>query len=145
MPGRRAARVAERIRQEASQLILYELQDPRIRFVTVTKVDISSDLRHATIYVSVLGDEAARRTALRGLDSARGLVQSRLGRSLRLRETPAVRFEFDPSIEKSIELSKLIDQAAAEFRDRDEEAPHGADDEPDDASTQPSEGASDDA
>ena len=135
MPAsRRAARVAERIREEASQIILYELQDPRIQLVTVTKVDISADLRYATIYVSILGDEPKRRTALRGLDSARGLVQSRLGRRLGLRETPTVRFEFDPSIEKSIELSRLIDQAAAEFRDRDD---LGGDD---DAHAQPDEG-----
>ena len=139
MPGRRAARVAERIREEASQIILYQLQDPRIQFVTVTKVDISADLHYATIYVSILGDEATRRTALRGLDSARGLVQSRLGRSLRLREVPAIRFEFDPSIEKSIELSRIIDQAAAEFRDRDADDQAQPDDEAPEASEQPGE------
>ena len=118
MPAsRRAARVAERIREEASQIILYELQDPRIRFVTITKVDISGDLRYATIYVSVLGDEGRRRTALRGLESARGLIQTRLGRSLRLRDTPTLRFEFDPSVEKSIEISRLLDQVAEELGD----------------------------
>ncbi len=90
MANRRAARVAERIREEASQIILYELQDPRIRGVTISRVDISGDLRHATVYFSGLGDDAAQRTALRGLDSARGLIQSRLGRSLALREARAV-------------------------------------------------------
>lgn len=114
MPTRRVARVAERIREEASQIILYELRDPRIQFVTVTKVDLSNDLRHAKVYVSVLGDEAARRTALRGLASARGLVQSRIARQLRLREAPVITFQFDPTIERSIEISKLIDQARAE-------------------------------
>jgi ribosome-binding factor A len=113
MSERRVARVAERIRQEASQIILYELVDPRIRNVTVTRVDVSSDLRHAKVYVSVLGDEAKRRTVLRGLASARGLLRSRIGRSLGLRESPEIVFEFDPSIERSIELSRLIDQARA--------------------------------
>ena len=131
MAGRRAARVAERIRQEASQIILYQLQDPRIRFVTITKVDVSGDLRHATIYVSVLGGEGTRRTALRGLASARGLIQSRLGRSLGLRETPILRFEFDPSIEKSIEISRLLDEVAGELGEEEtsdqEETPDAGD------------------
>ena len=113
MPSRRVARVAERIRQDASQIILYELCDPRIGLVTVTKVDLSNDLRHARIYVSVLGDEVKRRTTLRGLASARGLVRSRIAKSLGLREAPEIIFEFDPTIERSIEISRLIDQARA--------------------------------
>ena len=125
MAGRRVARVAERIREEASQIILYELQDPRIELVTVTKVDLSPDLKYATIYVSVLGEEPKRRTVLRGLDSARGLIQKRLGRAIRLRETPTIRFEFDPSIEKSIAMSRLIDQAVAEFHDDGPAEPEG--------------------
>ena len=114
MASRRAARIAERIREEASNIILHELQDPRISFVTVTKVDLSRDYHHATVYVSVLGDEAKRRTALRGLASARGLVQSRIAKSLGLREAPHIAFEFDPTIERSIEISRLIDEAVAE-------------------------------
>jgi ribosome-binding factor A len=115
MASRRAARVAQRIKQEASQVILYELRDPRLGLLTITRVDISSDLRHATILYSVLGDDAARRTAQRGLDSARGLVRTRIARSLQLREAPDIRFEFDPSVEKAIELSKLIDAATADL------------------------------
>jgi len=122
MADRRAARVAERIREEASQIILYELQDPRIGLVTVTKVDISADLRYATVYVSVLGAEGTRRTTLRGLESARGLIQRRIGRSLRLRDTPILRFEFDPSIENAIASSRVLDQLAAERAERDDDA-----------------------
>ena len=138
MPSRRAARIAARIREEASNIILYELQDPRIEFVTVTKVDLSNDYRHATVYVSVLGDEAKRRTALRGLASARGLVQSRIAKSLRLREAPHIAFEFDPTIERSIEISRLIDEAIAEGTPQ----PAGPDEpsigaEPDDEPEQP--------
>jgi ribosome-binding factor A len=115
MASRRAARVAQRIKQEASQVILYELRDPRLGLLTITRVDISSDLRHATICYSVLGDESARRTAQRGLESARGLVRTRIARSLQLREAPDIRFEFDPSVEKAIEMSKLIDAATADL------------------------------
>ena len=115
MSGRRVERIAERIREEASQIILFELSDPRIKLVTVTKVEISGDLSHAKIYVSVLGDEARRRTVLRGLASARGLVRSRISKSLGLREAPLITFEFDPSIEKAIEVSKLIDRVSAEL------------------------------
>jgi ribosome-binding factor A len=115
MASRRAARVAQRIKQEASQVILYELRDPRLGLLTITRVDISSDLRHATIFYSVLGDDAARRTAHRGLDSARGLVRTRIARSLQLREAPDIRFEFDPSVEKAIEMSRLIDAATSDL------------------------------
>ena len=122
MANRRAARVAERIREDASRIILYELVDPRIELVTVTKVDISNDLHYATVYVSVLGDENKRRTVLRGLESARGLVQSRIAKGLGLREAPIISFEYDHSIEKAIELSKLIDQATADLPERQAEA-----------------------
>ena len=114
MASRRVARVAERIRQEASQIILFELRDPRIGMVTVTKVDLTSDLRYATVYVSVFGDEAKRRTALRGLESARGLVQSRIAKSLNLREAPIISFQYDPTIEQAIEISRIIDEARAQ-------------------------------
>lgn len=132
MAGRRAARVAERIREEASEIILYELQDPRIRFVTVTKVDVSPDLRYATVYVSALGGAGQQRAVLRGLDSARGLIQRRIGRSLGLRETPILRFRFDPSIERSIEMSRILDQVARELAEHDAERAEQAEDEPSD-------------
>jgi len=82
--------------------------------VTVTKVDLSRDMHHATIYVSVLGDEAKQRTVLRGLDSARGLIRSRIAKNIRLRETPDIAFQFDHTIASSIEISRIIDEALAE-------------------------------
>ena len=132
MPNRRAARVARRIQQEASQIVLYELQDPRINLVTITRVEISDDLRHAVIYYSVLGSESQLRTVARGLASAQGLVRSRIAQSLGLREAPLIRFEFDPSIEKAIEVSKLIDQVAAELHAADSEASPSEGEEPGD-------------
>lgn len=141
MAGRRAARVAERIREEASEIILHDLQDPRIRFVTVTKVDISSDLRHATIYVSVLGGAGQQRAALRGLESACGLVQRRVGRSLGLRETPTLRFQFDPSIERSIEMSRILDHVADELAEHDAERADRPDDQAPDEDDAPAQDA----
>lgn len=117
MPNRRAARVARRIQQSASHLILYELRDPRVQNITVTRAEVSDDLRHAIIYYSVLGSEGRRRTAERGLQSARGLIRSRIARALGLREAPEIRFRFDLSIERGIELSKLIDKVAAELHE----------------------------
>jgi len=126
MSARRVARIAELIREEASQIILYQLRDPRIQSVTITKVDVSGDLRYAKIYFSVLGDEAQQRTVARGLTSARGLVQSRIGKTLGLRESPIISFEYDPSIVKSIEMSKLLDQIASEREAKGEPAPADA-------------------
>jgi len=123
MSNRRAARVAERIRQDASLILLRDLRDPRLELVTITRAEISDDLRHATVYYSVLGDEAKRRTAERGLASARGLIRARISKGLGLREAPELRFQFDPSIQKAIEVSKLIDQLAAERRPSDPPQP----------------------
>jgi len=128
MASRRAARVAQRIKEEASQVMLYELRDPRIGLLTVTRVDISADLHYATIYYSIMGDDAARRTAQRGLESAKGLVRTRIAKSLQLREAPDIRFEFDPTIEKSIEMSKLIDAATTTDRSPEEDEDEAADD-----------------
>ncbi|MBM4043283.1 MAG: 30S ribosome-binding factor RbfA [Planctomycetes bacterium] len=116
MPNRRAARVAERIREDVSLFLLRDLRDPRLELVTITRVEATDDLKHATVYFSVLGDEAKRRTAERGLASARGLIRSRVAKGLGLREAPDLAFEFDPSIAKAIELSRLLDQVGAELR-----------------------------
>ncbi len=118
MPNRRAARIAERIREDASLLLLHELRDPRLELVTITRAEVSDDLKHATLYFSVLGSEGKRRAAERGLESARGLIRSRVARGLKLREAPTIAFKFDPSIQKAIELTRLLDQVGAELRER---------------------------
>jgi ribosome-binding factor A len=88
-----------------------ELKDPRIGFVTVTSVDTSPDLRHARVYVSVLGDESERARALDGLTSSRGVLQARINEELRLKRTPTLSFEWDPSVEQGMRMSRLIDEA----------------------------------
>jgi ribosome-binding factor A len=104
-------RVNESVRQVLSEALL-ELKDPRIGFVTVTGVETSADLRHATVFVSVLGSERKRTQALRGLEAAHGVLQARLGRELRLKRTPQLSFEYDPSVERGVRMSALIDELA---------------------------------
>ncbi len=104
-------RVNEALREVLSESV-GELKDPRIGFVTVTGVDTSRDLRHATIYVSVLGSERKRQATLAGLESSRGPLQSRLNRELHLKRTPQLTFEYDSTVEEGVRLSKLIDELA---------------------------------
>ena len=106
-------RVNESVRQVLAEA-LPELKDPRIGLVTVTAVNTSPDLRTATVYVSVLGSEKKRTATLRGLDAAHGVLQSRLGRELRMKRTPTLTFEYDPSVERGVRMSQLIDELAPE-------------------------------
>jgi ribosome-binding factor A len=107
----RMRRVNESVRQVLAEA-LPELKDPRIGLVTVTGVVTSHDLRHATVYVSVLGSEKRRAATLRGLEAAHGLLQARLGRELRMKRTPQLVFEYDPSVERGVRMTQLIDELA---------------------------------
>ena len=107
----RMRRVNESVRQVLSEAI-GQLKDPRIGFVTITGVETSSDLRHARVYLSVLGAERKRAQTLAGLEAARSLLQAQLGRELRLKRTPQLAFEYDPSVERGVRMTKLIDELA---------------------------------
>jgi ribosome-binding factor A len=96
-----------------------ELKDPRIGFVTITGVDTSPDLRQATVYVSVLGTEKKRDETIEGLQSSHGVLQSRVNRELRLKRTPQLTFEYDPTVERGVRLSRLLDELAPGEHDRD--------------------------
>jgi len=102
-------RVNEALREVLSEGI-GSLKDPRIGFVTVTGVDTSPDLSHATVYVSVLGSEKKRDATMAGLQSSHGVLQSRVNSELRLKRTPQLTFEYDPTIERGVRLSRLIDE-----------------------------------
>ena len=102
-------RINEALREVLSESV-GDLKDPRIGFVTVTAVTASPDLRHATVYVSVLGSERKRAATLQGLESSRGILQSRVNRELRLKRTPQLAFEYDPAVERGVRLSKLINE-----------------------------------
>ena len=88
------------------------LKDPRIGFVTITGVETSPDLRQARVFVSVLGSERKRERALQGLEAAHGVLQARLARELRMKRTPQLRFEYDPTVERGVRMSRLIDELA---------------------------------
>jgi ribosome-binding factor A len=107
----RMRRVNEAVRQVLSEAV-GELKDPRIGFVTVTGVDTSADLRQARVYVSVLGSLEAREESLAGLEAAHGVLQGRLARELRLKRTPQLAFEYDPTVERGVRMTKLIDELA---------------------------------
>ena len=104
-------RVNESVRQVLSEAI-GQLKDPRIGFVTVTGVQTSADLRHARVYLSVLGAERKRAQTLAGLEAARSMLQAQLGREVRLKRTPQLAFEYDPSVERGVRMTKLIDELA---------------------------------
>jgi ribosome-binding factor A len=105
----RMRRVNEALREVLSEGI-GSLKDPRIGFVTVTGVDTSPDLRQATVYVSVLGSAKKRDATLAGLQSSHGVLQSRVNSELRLKRTPQLTFEYDPTVERGVRLSRLIDE-----------------------------------
>jgi ribosome-binding factor A len=111
-------RVNEALKEVLSEGI-GDLKDPRIGFVTVTGVEASRDLRHATVYVSVLGSEQKREASLAGLESAHGILQGRVNRELRLKRTPQLVFEYDPTVERGVRLSRLIDELAPDENERD--------------------------
>jgi len=115
-------RVDEAVRAVLSDVITQELKDPRVGFVTVTAVKTSPDLRHARVYVSVLGDEAVRADSLAGLGSAHGFLQRRIASELRLKHTPALEFAYDDTVDRGIRLSALLD-------DRDERDESDGDEE----------------
>jgi len=102
--------VNEAVREVLSARIAEGLKDPRIGFVTVTSVETSPDLRHARVYVSVLGDEPERAQSLAGLASAHGLLQQAIARELRMKRTPTLQFVFDESIERGMRISELLDE-----------------------------------
>ena len=104
-------RVNEAVRQVLSEAV-GELKDPRIGFVTVTGVETSPDLRHARVYVSVFGSEENRSASLAGLEAAHGVLQGRLARELRLKRTPQLVFEYDPTVERGVRMTQLIDELA---------------------------------
>jgi ribosome-binding factor A len=107
----RMRRVNEALREVLSESIT-ALKDPRIGFVTVTGVKASPDLRQATVYVSVLGSERKRRASLEGLESSHGVLQAIVNRELHLKRTPQLSFEYDPTVEEGVRLTRLIDELA---------------------------------
>ena len=108
----RMRRVNEAVREVVSARIAEGLRDPRIGFVTVTGVETSPDLRHARVYVSVLGSEEERVATLEGLESAHGVLQQAVAGELRMKRTPTLQFVFDESIDRGMRITELLDDDA---------------------------------
>src|SRR5919199_822396 len=107
MTADRMRRVNEAMREVLSAAITSELKDPRVGFVTVTAVDTAPDLRHAKVFVSVLGHAGERARSLDGLRSAHGYLQTRVARALRLKHTPTLTFVYDDTAERAERLERL--------------------------------------
>ncbi|WP_019638030.1 30S ribosome-binding factor RbfA [Paenibacillus fonticola] len=108
MAKNRTGRVGEQIKKELSVLIQNEVKDPRVGFVTVTGVDVTSDLSQAKVYISIFGDEEKKAESLKGLDKALGYLRTELGKRMRLRHTPELIFKVDESIEYGSRIEKLL-------------------------------------
>jgi ribosome-binding factor A len=144
MKSHRLARVSEVVRETAANAILFELKDPRVKGVTVTRAEVSADLQHAKIFVSVLGSEREQSLTMHGLKSAAGFVQTKVAERLTSRYVPHVTFVLDEGVKKSIEIARIIreenEQLAAD-RQRQQSAdaptegdgPEATDDAPTDA------------
>ena len=115
MLGRRIDRIEEQIRMEVSEIIEREIQDPRIGLATVTAVKVSPDLRHARVFVTVLGDAEQRKKTLEGLRSAASYTRRSLGKRLHhLKRIPELIFDYDESVEKGMRIEELLDQIKSE-------------------------------
>jgi ribosome-binding factor A len=118
MPTHRSLRMAEAIREVVATAILFDVADPRVRSVTVLRVEVSSDLRFATVLVSIMGNGAERKRVLEGLQHATGFLQARVAARLQARFTPVLSFKQDDSVKKSAELTNYIDKVMAEDRQK---------------------------
>jgi ribosome-binding factor A len=136
MKTHRLARVSEVIREVAASTILFELKDPRVKNVTVTRAEVTADLQHAKVYVSVMGSEKEQKLTMHGLQAAAGFVQAKLAKRLTTRYVPHVTFVLDDGVKKSIEISRIIREETermapvADAAPADDNEPEG-DDSPD--------------
>lgn len=124
---RRLERVNEAVRQVVANAILLEMKDPRVQGVTVLRAEVTGDLRHAKIFVSLMGDAKQQKLTLHGLDHARGFLQSKVATCLQTRWTPAIRFVADESVKKSIAIARLLKEALGDSAQTGEEESQPAD------------------
>jgi ribosome-binding factor A len=114
MSSRRLLKAAAAVRQVVSMAILTDLKDPRVRDVTVTHVEMTPDMREAKVYVSIMGDATRQDLSLRGLQNARGFLQSKIADRIETRYTPRLRFIVDMGVKRSIEVAQILDRVLAE-------------------------------
>lgn len=144
MASHRGPRMAEAIREVVSTAILFDVADPRVRAVTVLAVEMSNDLRQATVKISIMGNEAERKRVFQGIEHASGFLQARVAARLQTRFTPVLAFKIDQGVKKSVDISRLIEEAVASDRREPspEDAPEGGASESQDLPTVPIPGES---
>lgn len=118
----RTSRISEEMRKEISSIIMSELKDPRLpNMISVVSVNVTKDLRHAKVYISVLGNEEEKKNAQEGLRSAAGFIRREVGHRMQLRYTPEMHFEIDDSIEHGVYMTKLINDTVKVDKDLSDE------------------------
>lgn len=122
MGFKRADKVSEAIKREISVMLNQEVKDPGIHFVTVTAVETTDDLRHARIFVSILGDEKTRQESMDGLERAKGFLRGELGHRLQLRYTPEIQFRLDKSLDHSMKIRGILNDLKSAEEKNDDEA-----------------------
>ncbi len=127
MSNNRSRRLAELLKEEISDIILREVKDPRIGFVSLTDVEVSGDLRHAKVFVSVIGSDKERQDTMAGLDQATGFIRKLVGERITVYHTPEIIFRYDDSIEHGIHITQLIKEVRAEEKKKNNQTAEGAD------------------
>jgi len=124
MANKRAVRVGELLKEEISQIVLREMKDPRIGFVSVTDVEVSGDLRHAKVFISVYGSDQEKKETLEGLQQAQGFVRKLVGERIKIHHTPEIIFRYDDSIENGVHISEIIKdlKESGEIKESDSDA-----------------------
>jgi ribosome-binding factor A len=123
MSTQRADRIGEAIKRLVSELLQRRLKDSRITgMVSITDVEVSGDLRHAKVFVSIYGDEDSQKQTMEGLKSASGMVRSEVGKSLGLRFAPEIQFRLDTSIERGAKIAAILQQIKGERADTDHDS-----------------------
>ncbi|MFP4021937.1 MAG: 30S ribosome-binding factor RbfA [Halanaerobium sp.] len=124
MANKRAVRVGELLKEEISQIVLREMKDPRIGFVSVTDVEVSGDLRHAKVFISVYGTDKEKEETLEGLQQAQGFVRKLVGERVKIHHTPEIIFRYDDSIENGVHISEIIKdlKESGEIKESDSDA-----------------------
>jgi len=116
MQGKRKDRVGHLIQMELSQIVLHKLKDPRLGFVTITHVDVAPDLKSARVFYSVFGDEKVKASSQVALDRSAGFLQRGIGGTLNLRFTPKLKFVLDESLERGLEIDRVLDKIHKESK-----------------------------
>lgn len=124
----RLDRVNELLRETISEIILMELRDPRVNFVTITEARVSPDLRHCRVYYTVYGDERARKRAQEGLEHAANFIRQEVNRRVRLKFIPELHFKFDERIERGMHVIELLDKIARDSEEDEGWEPEGEED-----------------